>query len=686
MNIVRLFLALLLFGYVTLVVSADSQVPSPTSFAVKLGPPPTAPAISKVAAATLEADGQTGFSNFLNAASRETSREFYNLVFGASENVPMDWSGSFAGCIPGTNSTTYLEAVMRRVNYFRAMAGIPSSITFSNEYTRKAQLAALIMGANNSLSHFPPVSWSCYTADGYEAAGKSNLSLGSAGPQAVVGQVQDNGANNTAAGHRRWILYPQTRVMGSGNVSATGPNSPADSLWVFDPFYGTSRPATRDNFVSWPPPGFVPYPVVYARWSFSYPDADFSSATASVTSNGVPLSVAREAVTNGFGENTLVWVPAGLDPNNLTSFSRPASDTVYHVTLNNVIVSGAPRSFSYDVTVFDPAVAGTDYHPALITGPSQPVMLASNVYGFTAVSNASRYEWRQSRVANLSFTDGAETGLTNFIVQAATNLYNVRDSAVHFSGSYSFHLTHTQTVSQILTLNRLLLVTASSSVTFESRLGYATADQVARVQVSTDEGGSWTDVYTQPGSGGSGEASFNLRTVSLGSYAGRTLRLRLNYYFDSGSYYPQIDLGVGWYIDDLTLLNCQEVLSSAIASANTNRTFLFAPTNSGPFLLEVRPLLFGDYPAEWGPSMAVTSVPNVRVTSIQPIASSSTLDIDFSVVSGSPSSFELWSAPTIDGTFSKEQSAIVQIIVPGSQYRAVTKPPVTQKFYRIRVL
>src|SRR4051812_8121068 len=115
MKIFRLFFSLLLVGYVTAAFGADSDVPSPARFVVELAPPPTAPAVPRTAAA-LETSGQTGFSNFLSTASRETSREFYNLVFGASENVLMDWSGSFAGCIPGTNSTAYLEGVMRRVN------------------------------------------------------------------------------------------------------------------------------------------------------------------------------------------------------------------------------------------------------------------------------------------------------------------------------------------------------------------------------------------------------------------------------------------------------------------------------------------------------------------------------------------------------------------------------------------
>src|SRR5207249_3761253 len=221
--------------------------------------------------------------------------------------------------------------VALRINYYRAMAGVPAGIVFNSTFNTKDQAAALIMSANNSLSHTPPMSWTCYSADGYEAAGQSNIAIGNAGPDAISAYIEDFGGNNAVVGHRRWILYPQTQLMGTGDVPETGSNYDGNAVWVQDGHYFDTRPATRDDFVSWPPPGFVPYPVVFARWSFSYPDADFSSATASVTSNGVPLSVAREAVTNGFGENTLVWVPAGLDPNNLTSFSRPASDTVYHV-------------------------------------------------------------------------------------------------------------------------------------------------------------------------------------------------------------------------------------------------------------------------------------------------------------------------------------------------------------------
>src|SRR6185312_8522029 len=120
------------------------------------------------------------------------------------------------------------------------------------------------------------------TSAGASAAANSNLALGSFGPDSITGYINDFGANNTEAGHRRWLLYPQTQTMGTGDIPAGNGFTNANATWVLDGNYGTARPATRDGFVAWPPPGYVPYPVVFARWSFAYPNADFSTATVAV--------------------------------------------------------------------------------------------------------------------------------------------------------------------------------------------------------------------------------------------------------------------------------------------------------------------------------------------------------------------------------------------------------------------
>ncbi|WP_308873424.1 CAP domain-containing protein [Thiothrix subterranea] len=181
----------------------------------------------------------------VNTTNRQLARAFYNSVYSASLNTPIGWTGNHAGCVAGTTSSDFKNSVLARINYFRAMAGVPANITLDSTYSAKAQQAALMMSANNTLSHEPPSSWNCYTADGRAAAESSNISLGHNGWDAVGGQMRDNGSNNTAVGHRRWLLLPQTQRMGAGDVPASGSFSPANAVWVFDGNTFAARPSTH---------------------------------------------------------------------------------------------------------------------------------------------------------------------------------------------------------------------------------------------------------------------------------------------------------------------------------------------------------------------------------------------------------------------------------------------------------
>src|SRR5437762_304935 len=144
--------------------------------------------------------------------------------------------------------------------------------------------------------------------------------------------MQDPGAGNTAVGHRRWILFPPETSMGNGNTTATnntfqGTFIGSNALGVIGSF--GPRPATPE-FVAWPPSGFVPFQVVYARWSFSFPSADFTQASVSMTQGATPVGLTVLTQSQGFGDNTIVWEPSA-------NFSTaPSADTPYTVNLNNV--------------------------------------------------------------------------------------------------------------------------------------------------------------------------------------------------------------------------------------------------------------------------------------------------------------------------------------------------------------
>jgi hypothetical protein len=671
----------LLFG-VALLVSLTATLPAqPFVFLGDAPAPPTD--LSGLPRRLRQRDVTGGFS--VNTASREEVRGFYNAVFTASADVPMNSSAVVASCTPGTNATAYTQAVLRRINWFRALAGVPADVAFDAAASLKCQQAAVMMAANSALSHSPPPSWTCYTAAGAEAAGKSNLAGGNTGPDAITGYIWDPAANNVVVGHRRWLLYPQTQIMGTGDVPAQGTQWAANATWMFDANYGGPRPGTRDGFVSWPPPGFVPYQVVFARWSFAYPNADFSAATVAMRSNNMPVAVSMQSVANGYGENTLVWIPAGQDANGLSRWTQPAADTVYSVTINNVAGASASQ-FSYSVTVFDPAVPGADYHPPVISGPSQPAVGQGNLYTFTTVTNATSYQWLAARRLPYSLTDGAENGLTNFVVTISPG-YTATQSTVKATGNRAFHLAHTNgTTDQTLLLNRTLFPGSNGVVNFKSELGYATTGQVAKVQVSTDDGSTWQDIYSQAGIGGLTESSFNNRSASLASVAGRNTRLRFNYHYESGSFYNQSSAHVGWYLDDLVVTNCEELVS-----ATTNNTaaasFLFHPALATNYNLNVRALIFGEFPLAWGPARqvtAITSAPPIIITLSRPTLAGAQVQVNFLLASGSAPSFKLLQADVVTGPWTTNSAAVLTTNAPGSYRFTAATGGADRRFYRVK--
>jgi uncharacterized protein YkwD len=350
-----LFTSLLLLP--TQPASADSPVPGVPPAITWETPGPRAAAIIDVAAAgcsqpfCIYLPATHRSPTWVQTQDRQASLAFYLDQYLSSENVPADWTGNHASCSAGTTSAEFRSAVLRRINYFRSMAGVPGLRALSDTYNLKAQAAALMMSVNRQLSHNPPSTWTCYTSEGAQGAGSSNLYLGVYGPAAISGYIKDPGSGNSAAGHRRWILFPPTQQMGTGDIPPVVGYLPSNALWVFDAF--SPRPATREPYVAWPPPGYVPYPVVFARWSFSYPNADLTAATVTMQSGGASLGLSQSPVVNGYGDNTLVWTPAGAAGD---SWPKPAQDTTYTVSVQNVFIGGQNRGFTYDVILFDPGL------------------------------------------------------------------------------------------------------------------------------------------------------------------------------------------------------------------------------------------------------------------------------------------------------------------------------------------
>lgn len=619
----------------------------------------------------------------VDASSREQVRDFYNAVFLSSDGVPMNSTAVTANCFAGTNSPAYADVTLRRINWFRALAGVPAAVTFNTGESATNQQTALMMSANNQLQHVGiPPTWSCFTVAGTNGAAHSNLALGSAGPDAITSYIWDFGANNYEVGHRRWILYPQTQVMATGDVPAEGSFNTANATWVFDANYGGPRPATRTPYVSWPPAGYVPYPLVFPQWSFALSNADLSAATVTMKSNGAPVAITIQPYLTGFGENTLVWYPSSLNPADYNAvFPFSGTDTVYSVTVSNVTTAAGVKNYSYTVTLFDPAVPGADYFPPTISGPGQPAVGTANAYTFTGLTNATSYQWLAASLTNGSLTDNAQNGLVNFTISPSP-VYPVITNAPVGPGN-CFHLTHTNPAPQLLQLKEWLLPATTATVSFKSYLGYATTNETARVQVSSD-GINWNDLFAEPGNGNATDSAFTNRTLSLSNYAGTPVLLRFNYdYQNYTAYYPQIDSYIGWCLENIVVTNSQQLIglvTNAVASTN----FTFTPAQTGSYALMARALIFTEFPLNWGPVKIVTAVAGAPVITLgAPVLTNGQVRINFTVT-GAVSTFRLLQADQLGGAWTTNNTAVLTTNVPSSSYQFTTTVGPATRFYRVQ--
>jgi hypothetical protein len=473
--------------------------------------------------------------------------------------------------------------------------------------------------------------------------------------------------------------------MATGDVPAEGTNNSANATWVFDANYGGPRPATRTPYVPWPPAGYVPYQVVYPQWSFALSNANLGAATVTMTSNGTPVAITQQSYVTGYGENTLVWYPSALDPTTGTTFPFGGADTTYAITVSNVVTPVGTKTYSYTVTVFDPATPGADYSPLLISGPGQPVLNASNLYSCTIATNPATtgYQWLASQTASGNLVDNAQHGATNFTITPVPD-YPPITNAPDGSGN-CFHLTHNNPVPLQFQLNETLFPTNTTTLSFKSLLGYATSTEVALVQVSTDGGGTWQDLYSQTGTDGPGESAFTQHTLSLASYAGQSTLVRFDYDFNSASYsyYIGADNYLGWCLENIVVTNALQLVN-VTTNATSSTNFVFRPAQTGGYLLQARPVIFTDFPAGLGTADLVTAVVGPTTISLSaPKISGSQVKINFNLTSGTAGSFHLLQASQLGAAWTTNGTAVLTTNVPGSSFQFTTTNGPAMRFYRV---
>lgn len=216
----------------------------------------------------------------INTSSKAAVKKAYQSQYKAQ--VKKEKPVKVTGCTVAKTPTALQKRELTAVNFFRSMVGV-EKVKLDPKLSSKATKAAVIQLKQRYLSHYPAKGkGKCWTKTGYTASQRSNLSSGLMGAQNMKGYIDDPGFNNTAAGHRAWLLAPTLSKIGTGYAGTY------NALWVFNDG-DMDRDASSPTWISWPTAGYFPTQLEpYGRWSFSSPrsDIDLIKAKVKVTSGG----------------------------------------------------------------------------------------------------------------------------------------------------------------------------------------------------------------------------------------------------------------------------------------------------------------------------------------------------------------------------------------------------------------
>ncbi|PKN46659.1 MAG: hypothetical protein CVU59_05415 [Deltaproteobacteria bacterium HGW-Deltaproteobacteria-17] len=244
------------------------------------------------------------------------------------------WSGSVNTCSAGDIGAPGRANALKLVNLYRFLVDLPP-VTTDPVLDAKAEKCALMMTANNTINHFPPTSWTCYSADGANAAGSSNLAT-TPGVQAVDLYMVDPG-NPTTMGHRRWILSNSFGPTGLGSTNSYS------CMWAF----GSGN--AGKSWTAYPGPGVFPAQAVNPSWSsidqtgwtLQSDSINLGSAAVTITMDG---STNRPVTITHLGANYGSSYAISMIPQGWTT----QAGHTYHVS-----VTGVTPAISYDVEVVD---------------------------------------------------------------------------------------------------------------------------------------------------------------------------------------------------------------------------------------------------------------------------------------------------------------------------------------------
>ena len=598
----------------------------------------------------------SGFS--VNNQDRNDVIAFWNAVYLASEGYQdrIKWNGNYTGN-SGTVSDEFAKDVERRLNYFRAMAGVDTRAVVNSNSTvvidpldpikpsastlksTAAQNAALMIsrnynpdaGQNPALTHDPSATLAGWSPAAWNATSKGNFAFGLYGPGAITEYMVEEFSSSVAAsswnslvGHRRWNLYPRSTVYATGDQPGTSAYNPPSNVFYVLQKSSEYLSSTDVGFVAYPAAGFFPVTINSPFWSLSREGADFSRASVSMTdSAGRSIAISNIQRSNDFGDPSIVWKVGGT-----AGVRTLGNDVTYQVSVTGIVGDGIPSSHSYSVTLINPAWLTSDQR---MNGNGKLSAKAVGNFSFVPPAGAEALQVASYRTSSSKWKETAESKPK--VIDGTDSKYPLVAPATFpgfsgVAGYKSFRLTFPTTYDlvvrgipdQTFELDREIIPKSKAKLSFLYRRGYMTPNSILVVEMTSNGGATWTKLGS-PITGVSNTAydsKVSSASVPL-PRSSQPIRLRFRYYATGGAIYtheaaPGSPTGI--FIDEIKTSGCDWLEQKKVSTLSKTATgYSFSSKTAGTKLvgksewqLRLRAKLGGKW-MNYGPAKAVKIVP-----------------------------------------------------------------------------
>jgi hypothetical protein len=257
-----------------------------------------------------------------------------------------------AKCQAGEISDYEKNKVLVRVNYIRGLHKLPP-VSYSNNDDIYTSECSLMIAANKKLDHYPETNWKCYTDEGSEGCGKSNIyirfgMISDLKSESIVDAfMTDEGV--PSLGHRRWLIDPWLDHISFGRVDDENGQIVGAAIKVNNETEQSI--ANKDIYlVAYP---YEIYPAELYNDEVMMSFTLISDRNNKWNNNKVLFSGAAVAVKDP-SNNVLKIKGLSHDnqgygvPNNIRWFVEGIEKNVrYDVVVTNVIVNSVPKDYTY---------------------------------------------------------------------------------------------------------------------------------------------------------------------------------------------------------------------------------------------------------------------------------------------------------------------------------------------------